>query len=121
MINETFGCLVVLSIVVKFGSSHAFTLPNRKKSKFVKSSFPMSFSRCEYNLTGELGGRYQLTTIRGLEWEFRTSIYKFSRSAVSKSLQTEKLIPDLTQKQTLPRPSLILTRNVKFEISIRII
>ena len=66
MINETFGCLVVLSIVVKFGSSHAFTLSNRKKSKFVKSSFPMSFSRCEYNLTGELGWPIPTDNNKGL-------------------------------------------------------
>ena len=51
--------------------------PNRKKSKFVKSSFLIRFSRCEYNLTWEFGGRYQLTTIRGLDWGLRTSIQIF--------------------------------------------
>ena len=67
------------------------------------------FSRCEHNLTGELGGRYQLTIIRGLEWSFRMSINKFSRSATIQSLRTEKLILDLTKKHTPPPPSLRFT------------
>ena len=69
--------------------------PNRKKSKFVKSSFLIRFSTCEYNLTWEFGGRYQLTTITGLDWAFRTSINTFSRSAMLRSFRTEKLMLDL--------------------------
>ena len=94
------------------GSISAFMSPNRRKSNFVKESFPMKFSRCERNLTGELGGRYQLTTIRGLEWGFQTSIHKFSRSAMFQSLRTEKLILDLTKKHTPPPPSLRFTDSI---------
>ena len=47
-------------------------------SVLVKQNFPLMFLRCEYNLTGEFNGRYQLTTGA---WIVRTSILRYSSSA----------------------------------------
>ena len=60
----------------------AFISPSRKKSRFLRSSLPIRFSKCENSPVGELGGLYQLTAIKGLELGLRISIHRFSSSSL---------------------------------------